>query len=186
MITEIAEHSVDLDLLPKNARILDAGCRGFGFTDAMQKLDHIVYPVDCDDLKTVRNYHQLAIGGSNGTAGVVKTNDPQARHITEGTDVEKITISSFAKRMGLKKFDLIKLDVEGEESRILWQANTWNEHPLAAQISVEFHAHCGYQTKTQLDDLLDWLDQWYTIHNRVWESRHGAGFNYWDILLIAK
>lgn len=182
MVQCIAEHSVDLELLPKNARILDAGCRGFEFTNEMQKRDHIVYPVDCDDLKTARNYHQLAIAASDGTASVVLTKDLQARHITEGSQIEKLTIKSFAQRQGLKKFDLIKLDVEGEELRILWQPI----HPVADQVSVEFHAHCTTQTQAQLDDLLDWLEQWYTIHNKVWESRHGAGFNYWDVLLIAR
>ena len=83
--------------------------------------------------------------------------------------------------LGVEKWDLIKMDIEGEEIKVLRSL----QHPYCKQISVEFHAHCG-QTKQELDELLDWLSTWYDIHNRVWEERHGAGFNYWDVLLIAK
>lgn len=183
MITVIAEHSVDLDLLPPKAHILDAGCRGFEFGDELRRLGHIVYEVDCDVLDTKRVYHRLAIAAENGTAAVVKTNDPQARHIKDGVEIEKLTIGDFAKRQGVKQFDLVKLDIEGEEVDILLRA----QHPIAKQVSVEFHAHCREdQTKTQLDMLLGHLMQWYKIHNQVWEPRHGVGHNYWDVLLIAK
>ena len=74
------------------------------------------------------------------------------------------------------------MDIEGEEISVLEKS----KHPIAAQVSVEFHAHARRQTKIQLDILLDWLSDWYEIKNRVWEERHCAGFNYWDILLIAK
>ena len=38
MITEIAEHSVDLSLLPLKANILDIGCRGFLFKEGNKYL----------------------------------------------------------------------------------------------------------------------------------------------------
>ena len=51
----------------------------------------------------------------------------------------------------------------------------------------QFHAHCvPSQTKESLDAILDALGQYYDIHNRDWKSMHGAGFNYWSVLLIAK
>ena len=110
--------------------------------------------------------------------GVSSDKDPQARRLIEGGDTLVFTFEELEEDHG--KFDLVKLDVEGEEIKILKS----NKHPMAKQLSVEFHAHLG-QTKEELDALLEYLSQFYTIHAK-WESRHGAGFNYWDTLLISK
>ncbi len=179
----IAEHSVDLDLLPPKAVVLDAGCRGFEFTDYFERKGHTVFSVDIDEL-VGRNYIQMAISDQDGRCGVNKSADPQATHICEGSDMNKITLQTLAERLKIKRWDLIKLDVEGEEYNIL---NNAEAHPIASQLSVEFHAHCRpEQTKPVLDKLLDKLSEFYFIKNRNWESRHGAGFNYWDVLFIAK
>jgi hypothetical protein len=94
-----------------------------------------------------------------------------------------ITVTDFSQRVGVHHWDLIKLDIEGEEYKILERAT----HPMATQVSVEFHEHTDKRIgRDKLDDLLNRLSQFYYINNRVWESRHGAGFNYWDILLTSK
>lgn len=182
MVQCIAEHSVDLSLLPEQAVILDAGCRGFEFTNYFRELGHNVLAIDIDTLEG--DYQRVGIGFSPGKACVTEDFDPQARRLTqikEGMQqVDVLTLQQLEDFYG--KFDLIKFDVEGEEQAILKTVT----HPIARQVSVEFHAHCTLQTKESLDDLLGWLSQWYTIHNQVWESRHGAGFNYWDVLLISK
>jgi len=181
MITEIAEHSVDLSLLGScPANILDIGCRGFGFADHFGGEN--VYSIDIDKLEgDSSDYYRCAISDTNSLCGIVNTNDPQARHITDGNDIIVMTIDSFSKLVGVEKWDLIKMDIEGEEIKVLKSL----KHPYCKQISVEFHAHVN-QTKEELDSLLDWLSEWYTIHNRNWVTMHGAGYNYWDILLIAK
>lgn len=190
-ITVIAEHSVCLDLLPPKSRILDAGCRGFDFTDYFRDRGHIVCAIDIDDLGFGQTrYLRAGLSTINGKAQVSGHKDPQARQIINpqrsGDFVhlaeDEVYIFTFAQLKNGKEFDLVKLDIEGEEVPILEQ----NHHPMAKQVSVEFHAHCTLYTRARLDALLDSLEQFYTIHNRVWESRHGAGFNYWDVLLIAK
>lgn len=173
MIQVIAEHSVDLSLLPKNAIILDGGCRGFEFSNYFRELGHQVLAFDIDMLEG--NYIRAALGLNDGWCSVNKTNDPQATHTILGNDTKIHKIES------LGKFDLIKLDIEGDEYEILKHS----EHPMAKQLSIEFHAHCGKQTKEQLDELLIYLSQYYNI-TATWESRYGAGFNYWDVLFIAK
>jgi FkbM family methyltransferase len=182
MIQLIGEHSVDVDLLRKSnsPNVLDLGCRGHTLRD----LNHHHYYImlrEIDIDADANPQYQLAISYKDGMAGVNKTNDPQATHITEGSDIPMMTIATFSKMVGVKHWDLIKMDIEGEEYNVLKHA----KHPLATQVSVEFHAHIN-QTKEQLDELLTYLSQFYTIHNQVWESRHGAGYNYWDVLLIAK
>lgn len=193
----IHEHSVDLDLLPEKAAILDAGCRGLEFTRHFQQLGHNVLAIDIDDLGEENKLRYLRMGlyFHAGKTMVSDDEDPQARHITDvhlfekGQDVPKIkegevylaTIAGCAHSCDVEQFDLIKMDIEGAEFVILQN----EKHPIAKQVSVEFHAHCG-QSKQQLDHLLKWLGKWYDVHNQVWEERHGCSANYWDILLIAK
>lgn len=180
MVEVIAEHSVNLSLLPENAVILDAGCRGFEFTKHLRSLGYQVVPVDIDNLDGI--YFKCAIGYKDGRCSVNHTNDPQAKSIKEGNEIDMFTIETIYNNLFFNpgKFDLIKLDIEGEEINVLKHG----KHPMSKQLSVEFHAHIG-QTKAQIDELLNYLEEYYTI-TKSWEPRHGAGFNYWDVLMIAK
>lgn len=180
MIKTIFEHSFIEELLPKRAFILDLGCRGFEFTDYFKEKGHSVYSVDIDKLDR-KDYFQFAISDKQGNCGIEYNCDPDATKMKHGTEVEMHTIKSFSELVEVTEWDLIKMDIEGAEYDIL--NNT--QHPIAKQVSVEFHAHCG-QTKQQLDALLIKLSQWYDIHNRVWEQRHGCSENYWDVILISK
>lgn len=181
----IGEHTIDIELIPKDANILDIGCRGFEFQDYFkgsrwQKCK--VYNVDIDELGDKRRkYYRMAIASEDGMCGVKHTEDPNGKHIIDGNEIPKMTIESFSKHVGVEQWDLIKMDIEGAEYEILNKAI----HPIAKQVSVEFHAHAS-QTKWQIDVLLEDLSKYYDIHNRVWEERHCAGFNYWDILLVSK
>ena len=176
MVQQIGEHSYDPYWLRKGSNILDIGCRGFEFRNHFNKQN--VYSIDIDDLDD-ENYYPVAISDKDGWTGVKQ--DGQATRITEGNEIQKMTLKTFSEFVNVSHWDLIKMDIEGEEVKVLKSLT----HPYCKQISVEFHAHCG-QTKDELDNLLDWLSEWYVIYNRVWEQRHCAGYNYWDILLIAK
>lgn len=182
-ITTIAEHTVCLDLLPEKAKIIDAGCRGFAFTNELRNLGHDVYPIDCDKLPE-SNYFQYALSHVQAPYSIITSPDPQATKIEINNFSHELThtIESFSKVVGVDKWDLIKLDIEGAEFEILEEA----KHPIANQVSVEFHAHCTNQTKAKIDQLLQHMSNWYTIHNQVWESKHGCQPNYWDILLVSK
>ena len=177
----VAEHSFEPSLFPKKANILDIGCRGFEFTHYFKEKGHNVFSIDADHIDG-GEYYLLAISGQEGRCSLLHTDDQQATHITEGDEIPKYSIQSFSKYVDVARWDLIKMDIEGEEISVLEKS----KHPIASQVSVEFHAHTGRQDKIQLDILLDWLSNWYKIKNRVWEERHCAGFNYWDILLISK
>ena len=181
MITTIFEHSVDLSLLPKRAFILDLGCRGFEFTDYFDRFGHIVYPIDIDILDR-KDYYQFAISDKSGNCGIERSEDPQATKMKLGTGIEMHSIKSFSELVEVTEWDLIKMDIEGAEYDVLKNS----KHPLAKMVSCEFHIHCGIQTKDMIDNLLIKLQEYYEVHNWVLEERHGAGFNYWDILLIRK
>lgn len=184
----IAEHSVCLDLLPTKARILDAGCRGMEFTNFFRDKGHKVIALDIDDIGDQKEYTRAGIGSISGFSMITPHSDPQARRLDGIRNrgmvkhENEVCVFTLEELEAGEKFDLIKLDVEGEEMMILPTV----KHPIAKQVSVEFHAHCGRHSKKDIDDLLDMLSEHYTIYNRVWESRHGCSPNYWDILLIAK
>lgn len=181
MIKQIGEHSVDVGRLRTCGKVLDIGSRNDTLVELREQPYYCeLFTIDIDEVADPQ--YRLAISDKDGMTGIKQTNDPQAKHITEGSDIPMMTIATFSKMVGVKHWDIIKMDIEGEEYKVLKHA----KHPLADQVSVEFHAHCGNQTKEQLDELLTYLSQFYTIHNQVWESRHGAGFNYWDVLLIKK
>jgi len=177
----IHEHTLNENILPENANILDLGCRDFRFTNTFRDMNYNVYPVDIDVFEG-EDYWRIGISDSDGKCSVNYTNDPQGTSIREGDDILMMTIETFSRHVGVDRWDLIKMDVEGSEMGILKSAN----HPISSQISVEFHAHSTSQTKEQIDECLDYLSQWYNIHNRKWEPNHGSGYNYWDVLLINK
>jgi hypothetical protein len=186
MIEVIAEHSVDLSLLPEKAFVLDIGCRGFQFTDAMTDLGHIVYPVDIDKLHqhnrpSYRRYYIMAISGKNGTCSVKYSNDPQATKIVDGPDILMYTVKSFSDFVEVKFWDLIKIDIEGSEYEVMMSLT----EPPAKQLSIEFHLHTGVYGDKQvkeMEDKLIALGYLPVKHDKT--SQHGAGYNYWDSLFI--
>ncbi len=181
-IVEISEHTIDLDLLPQKATILDGGCRIFTFTDPLFAMGHNVFSVDIDNLVDNKYFH-CALSDKSGKCAVVRTNDPQATHIKEGEEIPMYTIVDFSEMVGVEKWDLIKLDIEGKEFDILHNS----QHPLATQLTVEFHSHCDKrQTKEALDLLIEKLSEFYTVHNQKWEEKYCCAPNYWDVLFIAK
>src|SRR6478736_8923199 len=119
MITNVAEHLVDLDLLPPNSNILDVGCRNFIFTDEMTRLGHKVFPVDIDELPENRPYYRIAIADYDGKCGVHRENDKQATRMQAGDEVSCYMLESFSIACGVDVWDMIKMDVEGAELQII-------------------------------------------------------------------
>lgn len=180
-LAEIHEHTIDLDLLPEKALILDLGCRGFQFTDYFREFGHTVYPVDIDLFD--RPYYQCAIAGYNGKAGILRGSDPQGTRITEGNDVPTYTLDRFSKHVGVDFWDVIKMDIEGSEMPVIMNM----KEPLSKQLSIEFHLHCGFYSLPDVALMVAKLNSigYKTIqHNK--ENRYGAGFNYWDSLFVLK
>jgi len=179
-VAEIAEHLVDVSRLPPRAKVLDGGCLSYTFTNAMRDMGFDVYPVDIAELEG--EYYRIALSDKDGARGVLYDRDPQATKTIDGDEVPAMTIESFGKMVGVDHWNLVKLDIESDEEKILWNS----QHPIADMLSVEFHTHCSNQTKESVDKLLDYLSTWYVIYNRDWKEAHGAGFNYWSILMFAK
>ncbi len=192
----IAGHTFDETLLTDGV-IIDVGCRGFEFTSYFNKRK--VYAIDPDpevfkgsqvfSLDAERVYLMLnAISDKSGESGIyingegtcLKEIDPDQAH--PFVPCKTITMDDLYKITG-ENVDILKLDCEGAEYIILGETFK----PIPKQISVEFHHHCVPELhKKHYDTTIERLSKDYTMHNSVWEQRHGCGFNFWDTLFIRK
>lgn len=180
MITVIAEHSVDLSILPEKANVLDLGCRGFQFSGALKQMGHNVYSVDIDYLGP-EGYYQVGIGATVGRCSIEKTKDPQATKKIKGHDILMLTIERFSKDVKVDFWDLIKMDIESSEYEVIMSLT----EPPAKQLSIEFHLHTGiyHMDAVQKMELhLGFLG--YNPVKHKMTSQHGCGMNYWDSLFI--
>lgn len=186
-IEKIEEHHVAVDLIPAKANILDLGCRGFKFTNYWRSIHggiHNVVAVDCDDLPGhEKEYHKIAISDYNGLCGIKKFDDPNATQIQYGDDVECFTLEKFMFALDVDQWDLIKMDIEGSEHKVLRNMMM----PRAKQISVEFHMHLPQNDQAGIDKTVHHLlELGYEIATHEKTQEHGAGWNYWSSLFILK
>ena len=191
MLETIAEHTVDISILPEKARILDIGCRGFIFANHMIRSGHSVYTVDADPLVScTHDYHyNLAITDFNGYVKLIYSNDKQATRVKPSYDglpddcVPAMTLESFSKMVKVDLWDVIKIDVEGSELEII---RSLKKAP-ATQLSIEFHLHTGVYGITDvkmMEDKLTLLGYVPIVHDMT--KQHGLGLNYWDSLWVLK
>jgi FkbM family methyltransferase len=166
LLTRLAEHTVDLRRLPVAPVVLDAGSRGFDFTNEILRLrpKANVFAIEADpDLveeipagvtlikaalvgtkqKPLENYYVSSRGGFSNSLVFL----PAGVEATKKVPV--ITIADIMAQYGIFKWDLVKLDIEGSEFDVL---ERW-PGPVADQITVEFHDY--------FDDHNRWGDAWF-------------------------
>ncbi len=200
MIEVIDLHSVRTDLLTPGGYVLDAGARGFRFARTMLGLGMLVVSMDPDPEVEDPGLPDL----SHRRVGLVDCAYPdhqmqlyllpdgEARHLGGNghryIGVESITvrvepIAEVMKQMEVKRWDCVKLNIEGSEYAILarWPG------PIAKQISVSFHEHTGLARGDRaVLEIVEHLSQWYTPLVHLKDSRYCAGPNYWDSLFVLK
>lgn len=190
-IQAIAEHSVDLDLL-SGGICIDAGCRGFLFSEAMRDLGLKVWAMDIEFFVPPEGIRFIESGLFNydGYNFYANTKDTQAKHLfaSEGIKCQVKTLEAIygmAKRnLPDAEIDILKLDIEGSEYLVLSDPNF---RPIPKQISVEFHMHAHRQLHDQYyDKCMENLLKWYEPVQHELTQAHGAGWNYWDSLFIRK
>lgn len=192
----VGGHTFAPELLT-NGVIIDVGCRAFTFEEHFH--DKVVYSIDPDekvfkDREMKPTYLKVAISDragettyyENGEATMIRELDPDPtyEHIDQKykNTCKTITMDDLYKITG-ENVDLLKLDCEGAEYLILGETF----RPVPKQITVEFHHHCVPATHAQhYASIIERLSKDYTMHNDVWEQRHGCGYNFWDTLFIRK
>lgn len=190
-IEKVAEHLIDLELLPIKAKILDLGCVGFIFTNEMRRLGHSVYPVDIQHLDAL--YYRIAITGYNGYGYVINNVDRQAVKFAieeprnpkpgETYRVECMTLESFMSIHHVDFFDYIKCDVEGSEFAIIMSL----KKAPSKQFECEFHLHTGAYNEDAVIIMVEKMKSLgYEVASHEKTSEHGCGMNYWSSLFILK
>jgi FkbM family methyltransferase len=191
MITVIAEHTVDLSILPEKANVLDLGCRGFLFANDLILKGHNLITVDVDPTvsSSTPKHFNVAIAGENGKCMPKYSKDPQATTILKakvplaGHDTPMYTLKSFSEMVGIDFWDLIKIDIEGSEYEVIMSLN----EPPAKQLSIEFHLHTGVYGLQQMAEMRDKLTSLgYEPVSHEMTKQHGLGLNFWDSLFILK
>lgn len=188
-IQTIAEHSVDLDLLPEKAHILDLGCLNFIYCDEMRRRGHRVTAVDIQKLNS-EHYWRLAITNYDGYGYVIYNNDIQATSFSSDQPThlryERIkcrTLKSFMKFIEVQSFDLIKMDVESSEREIILSL----DFAPARQIEIEFHLHTGAYNENAVNVMVNHLHGLgYKTASHKKTAQHGCGMNYWSSLFILR
>lgn len=183
MLETFHEHTLDILLLKPGCTVLDVGCRGFEFGNALrERFQADVYDVDIDDLNTPQFYYRCGIDAMNGSGAVSQDDNPEARCLVAGNQIKVYTIEYFQHKVGVNHWDAIKLDCEGSEYGILWHL----KEPPATQISVEFHQHTEERrSEAFMAELIDRLRQWYDVRQHQLYGK-ASYLNYWDSLFTLK
>ena len=188
----VDNHTFCPDLLTKGP-ILDAGSRGLRLSKWFAERGHRVIALDAgeDERADGVTFYKLALVGSKLAgkyARLIRTDDLEARYISpaedaQGDRVPTSTLRNLSALMGVEKWDLIKLNIEGSEYDILDEI----DGPIARQIVFSFHEHTGRaRGREECDRIIRKLSAWYDVHNQVWEQRYGCSNNYWDVLLTER
>lgn len=194
-LVTLAGHTIDESLLPKAPYVLDVGCRGRDFCEAIMKLrpkanllgldpgeearigPYAVLPFALvgDDRKEAR-YCEYSTGEGNFLTDLPEYYDATFRI------VKCCNIAAVLDMFQIDMLDVLKLDCEGSEYQII--ANM--DRPIAKQISVEFH-DSGYTPGFgDADTDKAWVRLTHlgyrTIQHEV--KRQGDGVGHWDSLFI--
>lgn len=197
-MTIIDNHSVNLDLLPNGALVLDVGCHGWNFAATLAAKGCTIYALDPapdvvnPGIKGVVFIRKALVGlRDDYDHQLVQVRDRDGWHLkldhTPNADgdtevaVQGIDMVDLMRSESIPQWDLVKLNCEGAESNIL---RTW-DGPWAKQIVVSFHCHTQAQTREECDALIRHLEQWYDVVQHEWTEKYGYE-NYWDTNLVLR
>jgi FkbM family methyltransferase len=203
MIT-ICEHTIEESIIDKNGWVLDLGCFGFSFSLELKKYCDNILCVDPNPkIKEVPEgliYENAAITHDDNLieGSYYLYNDINGHSLLNPVkdtcsliSVKKINLTTINKLMlkyNIKKFELIKFDIEGSEYLILENLD-WS---ISKQFSVEFHDFRSmnpYYPNNEIyyDKLLNKIkDDFNVITHTITPHPGGVGYNYWDSLFVEK
>lgn len=195
----IAEHTIDLSRITRDSKVIDIGCRAFGWAKAMlEYIDYIacidadpdieqppgdkIEFINCAVCGPEERKHEFGtfIKYGNGTGNYLDDGRQKPRHHTK-VYVPLVTINELTARLGY--VDLIKMDIEGSEIDVIKSLVS----PPATQLTIEWHLHTGKTRHIDIKACFYHLED--LGYEKVFEDysrKHGLGENYWDTLFILK
>lgn len=151
MLDRICEHFFIKKLIGKNSIVLDLGANEGGFSKEITNKygckSYAIEPVPAifDSIKETELIKKIngAISSKSGTVEIFLPDDRCATAYdydknTKSIISEAFTLGDLVKKFGIKRVDMIKMDIEGEEVPI-FESLTKEELQMPAQWTVEFH-----------------------------------------------
>lgn len=184
----IHEHTIDVDLLTGGVCI-DAGCRGFLFSEAMRDLGEEVIAFDIQDMEPPEGikFYQCAISTKKTLVQITESKDPQGVNIVGkggGDWIASIDINDVYEQQKDKVIDVLKMDIEGMELLVLSDPNF---QPIPRQLSIEWHIHCHRKLHDKYyNACMNNLLKNYEPVQHFMSQEHGAGYNFWDSCFIRR
>lgn len=196
MLRTIDGHTFNTKLVTPGGWVIDAGCRGWNFTNEFLKTNP-VYALDIEDFQDVpdfvlfNNAALAAIRGNanayffgNGTGnfleGINGVPGNTKDRPCETKSVSCITLDEIYAQIGTD-IEILKLDIEGSEYEVM----SYME-PIPKQITVEFHEHCHEDIhKRNINNIMKRLGQWYHIIQNVGDMQWPR-YTFLDTLFIRK
>jgi len=184
-----AEHTICPDLIEKGGWVLDAGSLRHDFQNEAIKHELCVAAIDPNP--SPLSWCYALVGKNNPKLFWHPEHDAAASYVNKvdsptATTIASITIQKVMDIIGINKFEIVKLDIEGCELDVL---QNW-PGLVSKQISIEFHAHNwhGEGNYSQLEtEAIKYISQWYTPVQHEKSCRHCLSIpNYWDSLFIQK
>jgi FkbM family methyltransferase len=205
MIT-IQEHSIEESIIEKDGWILDLGCINFSFSkDIKQYCNNIICvdpnpSIDKNLIPEGIIYENLAVTHDeniteqtfyiyNDIQGYSLLNPPNDWCVLQREiKVPVTTIKKIMKKYNIKKFELIKFDIEGAEYEILKNLD-WS---CSKQYSIEFHDFrfmnpCYPDNEKYYDEVFIKIKDIKYIKHEITDHPgfpNGMGKNYWDTLIV--
>jgi FkbM family methyltransferase len=205
MIT-ISEHTIEETIIDKNGWALDLGCINFSFAkEVKQYCDNIICVdpnpnIDKNNIPENIIYENVAITHDeqiseqtffiyNDIHGYSLLNPPRDLCVLQSTiSVQVTTIKKIMEKYNIKKFELIKFDIEGAEYEILKNLD-WS---ISKQYSIEFHDFRSMNpyfpdNEKYYTELFNKIKDVKSIKHELTDHLgfcNGTGRNYWDTLII--
>ena len=105
--------------------------------------------------------------GGSSTADVISTNSIMTK---ENCQIESITLEEIFKKYNINKLKLLKIDCEGSEYEILYNANTDILNKIE-NLRGEFHENKDLTDEYDIDKLCDYVSK-YIKNYKVTKARH--------------
>ena len=198
-LSRVSGHSFFEYLISKEGVCLDVGCRDFDFSNHVKDLCQKVVAIDPGfNIKPPENKKIIFLNQALTTVNVnnvyLITDGRLGSHHVSMENVSStckrvpnITLDNLMRTLQLKELELIKLDCEGSEYGLMW----WlADHPVAKQISVQFHDWCGRnpleKNEIYYERLFNKLKRNYFVVKHERNQKHNKEWNYDDSLFVRK
>jgi FkbM family methyltransferase len=142
------------------AKALQKRCQVHAFEPTPTTYERLRRHIERNGMSDVIHAHQLALSDVSGTATLIQRSDNSGASRlgddADGISVSVDTLDSFCNRWGVDRIDVVKIDVEGYESRVLRGGKVALSRFMPALV-VEFWTTGVARAGTSVDEIAELL-----------------------------